>query len=42
MERVDVVIIGAGVVGLAVAAELTGRYSGWTVAVVERHSRFGQ
>lgn len=39
MERIDVLVIGAGVTGLAIAAELgkTGR----TVAVAERHARPG-
>jgi L-2-hydroxyglutarate oxidase LhgO len=35
----DVIIIGAGVVGLACAARLSERYS---VLVLERHSSFGQ
>jgi len=36
---VDIVVIGAGVVGLAAAAELAA--AGWTVAVLERHPRAG-
>lgn len=39
-ERVDVVIVGAGVVGLAVAAELSARRC--RVVVVERHDTFGE
>ncbi len=37
---IDTTIIGAGVVGLAVAAELAAR--GVSVIVLERHERFGQ
>lgn len=40
MERVDITVIGAGAVGLAVAARLAG--PGRLVAVCERHSGFGQ
>jgi len=40
MERTDIVIIGAGVVGLAIAAEV-GR-GGRDVVVTEKHSTFGQ
>lgn len=42
MERVDVIIAGAGVVGLAVAAELAGRLDGADIVVLERHAKFGQ
>ncbi len=35
----EITIIGAGVVGLAIAAELSGHYS--PVFVVERHEKFG-
>lgn len=38
MEQVDITIVGAGVVGLAVAAELSGR----EMIVVERHDGFGR
>lgn len=41
MEKIDVAIIGAGVVGLAIARELS-KNSKLTVAVLERNSRFGQ
>src|SRR5512139_2591840 len=40
MEHVDVVIIGAGVVGLAIAAELSDQYE--SIAVLERHESFGK
>ncbi len=40
MDKVDVTIIGAGVVGLAIAAELAA--GGRDVLVVERHQSFGQ
>lgn len=40
MEQVDIVVIGAGVIGLSVASELaSGRRS---LYVIERHSSFGQ
>jgi L-2-hydroxyglutarate oxidase LhgO len=40
MERVDIVVIGAGVVGLSIAAELAnGKRS---IYVIERHHSFGQ
>ncbi len=40
MEKVDVTVIGAGVVGLAAAAELAGE--GRELVVVERHDGFGR
>jgi L-2-hydroxyglutarate oxidase LhgO len=40
MEETKIVVIGAGVVGLAVAAKLSGRYQ--DVFVVEKNARFGQ
>lgn len=40
MEKVDITIIGAGVVGLAVAATLADKQK--TVFILERHSAFGQ
>lgn len=42
MDRVDVIIVGAGVVGLAVAAELADRLDGADIFVMERHAKFGQ
>jgi L-2-hydroxyglutarate oxidase LhgO len=42
VERVDVIIVGAGVVGLAVAAELSSCPSGMEIMLMERHSKFGQ
>lgn len=40
MEKVDVCIVGAGVVGLSIAAELSG--TGREIIVVERHDGFGR
>ncbi len=40
MEHIDVLVVGAGVVGLAAAAEIAA--TGRTVAVLERHARPGQ
>jgi len=40
MEKVDIIIIGAGVVGLAVAERLSG--SGKDIFVIEKESSFGQ
>lgn len=40
MERVDIVVIGAGVVGLAVGARLSARFK--NLYVLERHDSFGQ
>ncbi len=42
MEHVDVIIIGAGVVGLAIAAEITSRLPKHQVILMERHEQFGQ
>ncbi|KUO71146.1 MAG: hypothetical protein APF81_21080 [Desulfosporosinus sp. BRH_c37] len=42
MEKVDVLIIGAGVVGLAVAAELSKQFNEMSLVLLERHSNFGQ
>jgi L-2-hydroxyglutarate oxidase LhgO len=42
LEHVDVVVIGAGVVGLAIAAEITSRLSKQQVILMERHEQFGQ
>ena len=40
MEKVDILIIGAGVVGLAIAKELGGR--GKEIVLVEKNDSFGQ
>ena len=42
MEKVELLIIGAGVVGLAIAAELSKQFDDKSVALLERHSKFGQ
>lgn len=42
MERVDFLIIGAGVIGLAVAAELALKHRGRSLIVLERREKFGQ
>ncbi len=41
MEKIDMAIIGAGVVGLAIARELA-KNSSRTIAVLESHPRFGR
>ena len=40
MEKIDIAIIGAGVVGLAVASQLAKK--GRSIYIIERHSSFGQ
>ncbi len=40
MDEVTITVVGAGVIGLAVAAELSAREG--DLAVVERHPNFGQ
>jgi L-2-hydroxyglutarate oxidase LhgO len=40
MEEIKITIIGAGVVGLGIASELSNRYD--DIIVLERHSFFGQ
>ncbi len=40
MEQVEIAVIGAGVVGLAVAHALSGHFQG--IIVLEQHSSFGQ
>jgi L-2-hydroxyglutarate oxidase LhgO len=40
MEEVNITIIGAGVIGLAIASELSERYE--DIIVLERHNSFGQ
>jgi len=39
MEKIDITVIGAGVVGLAVAAELSGKYE--NLFVIEKYRSFG-
>ena len=41
MQQTDILIIGAGVVGLAIAAELAARKKEAEVVVLERRERFG-
>ena len=41
-EKTDILIIGAGVVGLAVAAELSSRQPGYSIVLMERHESFGR
>ncbi len=41
-EKVDYLVIGAGVVGLAVTAALTERFSESTVVLMEKHEHFGK
>jgi len=40
MEEVNITIIGAGVVGLAIAAELSKKYD--EIVVLEKHDKFGK
>lgn len=42
MEEVEILIIGAGVVGLAIAAELSKQFEDRSLVLLERHSKFGQ
>ncbi|MCB8815177.1 NAD(P)/FAD-dependent oxidoreductase [Desulfosporosinus shakirovi] len=42
MEKVEILIIGAGVIGLAIAAELSKQFDDGSVVLLERHSKFGQ
>ncbi|AFM39477.1 putative dehydrogenase [Desulfosporosinus acidiphilus SJ4] len=42
MEQVDIVVIGAGVVGLAIAAELSKQFVDRSFVLLERHNKFGQ
>ena len=40
MDKINITIIGAGVVGLAIAAELSREYE--DIVVLEKHEKFGQ
>ena len=40
MENIDVIVIGAGVVGLAIAARLSKHYT--NVLVVDKNNSFGE
>src|SRR5271169_3925387 len=40
MDQFDITVIGAGVVGLAIAAELSSKFG--NIAVLDRHYQFGQ
>lgn len=42
MDKADVAIIGAGVIGLAVAAELAERHPGRAIYLFEQHESFGK
>ncbi len=42
MEKIDFIVVGAGVVGLAVAAALSQQFPDHSAIVLERHGRFGQ
>lgn len=40
MDRVNITIVGAGIIGLAIAKELSKRYT--DIIVLEKHPKFGQ
>jgi L-2-hydroxyglutarate oxidase LhgO len=42
MEKTDILVIGAGAIGLAAAWQLSGRFKGSSIIVAERHPAFGQ
>lgn len=42
MTKVDIAVIGAGVVGLSVALMVAANQAGLTIAVLEKNRRFGQ
>ncbi|MDQ7092220.1 NAD(P)/FAD-dependent oxidoreductase [Desulfosporosinus sp. PR] len=42
MEEVEILIIGAGVIGLAIAAELAKQSEDRSLFLLERHDKFGQ
>ena len=41
-EKVDIAIIGAGVIGLAVAAEISAQQPGRSIVMLEKNEKFGQ
>lgn len=41
MDKVDIIVVGAGVVGLAAAAELTARFPRASIAVLDKEQQFG-
>ena len=42
MDQAEVLIIGAGIVGLAIASEISSRFPKSTVIVLEKYPKFGQ
>ncbi len=42
MDQTDFLIIGAGIVGLAIASELSERFPERTIILLEKHPKFGQ
>lgn len=42
MDKLDFIVIGAGVVGLAVTSALSDRFADSTVVLMERHEHFGK
>ena len=42
MDQTDFLIIGAGVVGLAIASEISERFPENTVTLLEKYPKFGQ
>lgn len=41
-EKVDIAIIGAGVIGLAIAAEISAQQPGRSIIMLEKNEKFGQ
>lgn len=42
MDKIDITIIGAGIVGLAIAKELSEKYPDKDIVVLEKHDSYGQ
>ena len=42
MDKVDITIIGSGIVGLAIAKELSEKYPNKDIVVLEKHDAYGQ